>query len=71
MWAIGYLAVRVDERVEPQVPVSKTSGARTLTTGDMSLTEPTPPLMRDDGEDMPFAGYALEFVSAAVFELEP
>jgi hypothetical protein len=37
----------------------------------MSLTEATPPLMRDDGEDMPLAGYALEFVSAAVFELEP
>ena len=28
-------------------------------------------LRRRDGEEMPFAGHALEFVSAAVFELEP
>ncbi len=30
----------------------------------------TPPPLRGDGEQMPFAGHALELVSAAVFELE-
>ena len=30
-----------------------------------------PPLRRGDGEQVPFAGHALELVSAAVFELEP
>ena len=30
-----------------------------------------PPLRRRDGEEPPFAGHALELVSAAVFELEP
>ena len=29
-----------------------------------------PPLRRSDGEEMPFAGHALELVSAAVLELE-
>ena len=28
------------------------------------------PLRRGDGEQMPFAGHALEFVSAAVLELQ-
>jgi hypothetical protein len=30
-----------------------------------------PPLRGCDGEEMPFAGYALELVSAAILELEP
>ena len=29
-----------------------------------------PPLRRGDGEEVPFAGHALELVSAAVLELE-
>ena len=29
-----------------------------------------PPLRRGDGEEMPFAGHALERVSAVVFEFE-
>jgi methyltransferase (TIGR00027 family) len=33
--------------------------------------DPKPPLRRSDGEEMPLTGHALEFVSAAVLELEP
>jgi hypothetical protein len=39
--------------------------------GGRNLFRQDPPLRRGDGEEAPFAGYALELVSAAVVELEP
>jgi hypothetical protein len=50
-------------------PLSTPPGAQALTAGEMNFAE-TPPLCRGDGEEMPFAGHALELVSAALVELK-
>jgi hypothetical protein len=41
--------------------------AQALTAGEISFAAP---LRRRDGEEAPFAGHALEFVSATLLELE-
>src|SRR5262245_1168437 len=41
-----------------------------VTTGEMTFAE-APPLWSSDGEEVPFAGHALEFVRATILELQP
>jgi hypothetical protein len=65
------------QRIETEGPQPEKS-ARTLKTAAatrISLAPTTargrrPPTVLSDGEQMPFAGHTLEFMSATVFELE-
>ena len=63
----------------PRVPSAAPPRHSRLRTADGSaerelwfdIAVPKSTLRRGDGEQLPFAGHALEFVSAAVLELEP
>ena len=64
------VAVRADASVEQQALLPRPPGAQAAY-GRRNEFRRNPPLRRGDGEEMPFAGHALELVSAAVLELEP
>jgi predicted DNA-binding transcriptional regulator AlpA len=60
-------AVQAAGRIEP----AHTSPWKLASTyALLSIGDPHPPLRRSDGEEMPLAGHALEFVSATVLEFE-
>ena len=66
----GRVSVSCDQLKQSVLRVFGVTGC-TSAYGRRNEFRRNPPLCRGDGEEMPFAGHALELVSAALLELEP